>query len=270
MMSIAGKKFYVSVDLEGVACVVGNYGQGLGDGKNYAQGSREAAAAAKALFDCGAAAVTVWDCHGTGVNLDYSLFDKRCTFTLGAGSRLRFPGIEEGYDGILFLGYHAYDAPAATLAHVYFSYIGQDLFTDLNELTQETLSGQIDAAVAGKRGVPVLFVAADDVCVGQAKETFPWAETVVTKKALAWNSCISKHPQTACDEIYAGVQAACERLPEMRPFTIPEPFDYEIRYKRIEYAQGCSYRTPDGALFERTDAYTRRGTLASVEQIFES
>ena len=56
----------------------------------------------------------------------------------------------------------------------------------------------------------------------------------------------------------------------MRPFTIPEPFDYEIRYKRIEYAQGCSYRTPDGALFERTDAYTRRGTLASVEQIFES
>ena len=129
---------------------------------------------------------------------------------------------------------------------------------------------QIDAAVAGKRGVPVLFVAADDVCVGQAKETFPWAETVVTKKALAWNSCISKHPQTACDEIYAGVQAACERLQEMRPFTIPEPFAYEIRYKRIEYAQGCSYRTPDGALFERTDAYTRRGTLASVEQIFES
>ena len=55
MMSIAGKKFYVSVDLEGVACVVGNYGQGLGDGRNYAfacaQGSREAAAAAKALFD---------------------------------------------------------------------------------------------------------------------------------------------------------------------------------------------------------------------------
>ena len=35
-MNVAGKKFYVSVDLEGMACVVGNYGQGLGDGKNYA------------------------------------------------------------------------------------------------------------------------------------------------------------------------------------------------------------------------------------------
>ena len=198
--------------------------------------------------------------------MDYSLFDKRCTFTLGAGSRLRFPGIEEGYDGILFLGYHAYDAPAATLAHVYSSTTFQGQWINGKPVGEL----QIDAAVAGKRGVPVLFVAADDVCVGQAKETVPWAETVVTKKALAWNSCISKHPQTACDEIYAGVQAACERLPEMRPFTIPEPFDYEIRYKRIEYAQGCSYRTPDGALFERTDAYTRRGTLASVEQIFES
>ena len=30
----------------------------------------------------------------------------------------------------------------------FLSYIGQDLFTDLNELTQETLNGQIDAAVA--------------------------------------------------------------------------------------------------------------------------
>ena len=63
MMSIAGKKFYVSVDLEGVACVVGNYGQGLGDGKNYAfacaQGSREAAAAAKALRRR--------RCHGLGL-----------------------------------------------------------------------------------------------------------------------------------------------------------------------------------------------------------
>ena len=105
-MNVAGKKFYVSVDLEGMACVVGNYGQGLGDGKNYAfacaQGSREAAAAAGALLDCGAAGVTVWDCHGTGVNLDYNLFDKRCEFMLGAGSRLRFPGIEEGYAGVFF------------------------------------------------------------------------------------------------------------------------------------------------------------------------
>ena len=66
------------------------------------------------------------------------------------------------------------------------------------------------------------------------------------------------------------MKAACARLSEMRPFTIPEPFSYEIRYKRIEYAQGCSYRCPDGTLFERTDAYTRRGTLARIEQIFEA
>lgn len=68
----------------------------------------------------GAAGVTVWDCHGTGVNLDYNLFDKRCEFMLGAGSRLRFPGIEEGYAGVLFLGYHAYDAPGRyTCARVF-------------------------------------------------------------------------------------------------------------------------------------------------------
>ena len=162
-MNVAGKKFYVSVDLEGMACVVGNYGQGLGDGKNYAfacaQGSREAAAAAGALLDCGAAGVTVWDCHGTGVNLDYNLFDKRCEFMLGAGSRLRFPGIEEGYAGVLFLGYHAYDAPAATLAHVYSSTTFQGQWIDGKPVGEL----QIDAAVAGKHGC-LLYTsdAADD------------------------------------------------------------------------------------------------------------
>ncbi|PWM26200.1 MAG: peptidase M55, partial [Clostridiales bacterium] len=82
-MSSGEKRFYISVDLEGVACAVGSYGQGLSEGtKNYsaacAQGSREAAAAARALFDHGAADVVVWDGHGTGVNLDYSVFDRRC------------------------------------------------------------------------------------------------------------------------------------------------------------------------------------------------
>ena len=91
----------------------------------------------------------------------------------------------------------------------------------------------------------------------------------MTKKALAWNSCISIHPDAACDLIYDRVSAACIRLGDMRPFVIPEPFEYELRYKRIEYAQGCAYRNPDNTPFERVDAYTRRGTLERLEDIFE-
>lgn len=262
-------KYCIAVDLEGVACAVGSNGQGLAEGtKNYPfaalQATREANAAARALFETGAREVIVWDNHGTGVNLDYDMLDKRVRIAMGAGSRTRFPGVDESFDGVLFIGYHAYDAPKAVLAHVYSS----------SAFASHLINGkpvgelQIDAAIAGKRGVKTIFVSADDVCVAQAKATFPWAETVVTKQALAWNSCISKHPEAVCEEIRTSVAEAVKRIDSMRAYTIETPFELTVSYKRIEYAQGCGFRNPDGSLFGTVDAYTRRGTLEDIEQYF--
>ncbi len=264
------KKYYISVDLEGVACVVGTYGQGLMAGTpNYPfaclQGTREANAAAAALFDSGAEEVYVWDCHCTGINLDYDKLDKRCKIVMGAGSRKRFPDIDEDFAGVVFIGYHAYDTPDATLAHVYSSATFQ--YQRINGKDAGEL--QIDAAIAGKHGVPPIFVAGDNICVAQAQESFKGVVTVETKKALAWNSCISKHPLLCCEEIYAGVKKAAENAVNIPPYVIPEPFEYEVRYKRIEGAQGCTYRDIQNRLFERVDAYTRRGIIQSPELIFE-
>ena len=263
-------KFCISVDLEGLACVVGNYGQGLADGtKNYSfaaqQGTREAAAAAEALFDNGADEVLVWDCHGTGLNLDYNAFDKRCRFIIGAGSRKRFPGVDSSYDGIVFIGYHAYDTASATLSHVYSS----STFTKHEINGREVGELQIDAAIAGKMGVKTIFVSSDDICVGQAKESFPWINTVITKQSLAWNSCISKHPDLVCEEIYNSVADAVKNLDKMKAYTLSEPLTLTVRYKRIEYAQGCNLRNPDNTKFETVDAYTRKGVLNEIEHYFE-
>lgn len=72
-------RFFIGVDCEGVACVVGEPQKGLKDSINYPfaarQATLEADAAARALFDCGAKEVIVWDNHGNGVNLDYDLLD---------------------------------------------------------------------------------------------------------------------------------------------------------------------------------------------------
>ena len=92
-------KFYIAVDCEGPACVVGEPGKGLGSGENYRfaclQATREANAAARALFDAGAQEVVVWDAHGTGVNLQYDLLDPRCRILLGSGHRGRFAGMDK-------------------------------------------------------------------------------------------------------------------------------------------------------------------------------
>ena len=104
-------KFYIAVDCEGPACVVGEPGKGLGSGENYRfaclQATREANAAARALFDAGAQEVVVWDAHGTGVNLQYDLLDPRCRILLGSGHRGRFAGMDKSYTAVLFIGYHA-------------------------------------------------------------------------------------------------------------------------------------------------------------------
>lgn len=263
-------KYCISVDLEGVACAVGAYGSGMSENcPNYQfaalQGTREADSAAKALFDCGADEVFVWDCHGSGVNLRYDLLDKRCRIIMGAGSRKRFPGVDGSFDGVLFVGYHAYDAPGATLSHVYSS----------ATYTRTRIDGRdvgelfVDAAIAGKRGVKTIFVSSDDICVAQAQEIFPWAKTVVTKQSLAWNSCISKHPAAVCEEIYESVRSAVSQLDQMKPFVITEPFELSVSFKRIEYAQGCSLRNPDNTPFEIVDAYTRKGVLADIEHYFQ-
>ncbi|MBR5859223.1 MAG: M55 family metallopeptidase, partial [Clostridia bacterium] len=120
-----------------------------------------------------------------------------------------------------------------------------------------------------KRGIKTIFVSSDDVCVAQARESFPWVKTVVTKKSLAWNSCISKHPEAVCDEIYKAVTEAVADIDSMSAYTIPEPLELTVQYKRIEYAQGCNLRNPDNTKFEFVDAYTRKGVLNDIEHYFE-
>lgn len=265
---VKNKKFYISVDLEGVAGVVGNYGEGLGNGKNYnfavEQAEREACSVAKALLDCGAAEVWIWDCHGTGVNLNYRAFPRGCKFVLGNGTRTRFPGIDESFGGILLIGYHAFDTQNATLAHVYSSATYQYMKINNNYVGE----ADIDAYFAARKGVPLIFAASDNICINQIKKVHPECFTVVTKTALAWNACISNHPDEVTEEIYNTVVKCLSEVERIKPITLREPFEYEVRFKRIEYAQGCQYRNPDGSLFESVDAYTRRGILTNIDQLF--
>ncbi len=262
-----GGKFYISVDLEGLACVIGEYGKGLGfDTPGYAfargEATEEVNAAVRALYDAGASEVWVWDSHGKGYNLLYEKLDPRTKIVMGAGSKKRFPFIESGFDGVLFIGYHAYDTPNAVLAHVYSSATYQSMH--INGLPVG--EAQIDGAIAGKYGAPVIFLSSDDNCVAQAKASFPGVATVVTKRSLAWNSCVSEHPSKVREDIYNTVLAAASN-PLPAPFTFGTPFEYEVRFKRIEYAESCSLISCDNTPFGRVDAYTVKGTLADPEDI---
>src|SRR4051794_40541193 len=189
-------KYIVSVDAEGLACVVGTPGGTLNDHKeNYAfackQGAREADAAARALFDLGATEVVIIDAHGSGVNYNYDLIDKRCDIQVGSGAATRLPAVTEGSAGLLLVGYHAMDNTAdAVIAHSYSSMTYQSM--KINGIEMGEI--ELDSAFVGLRGVPTIFIASDDKGCAEAKKFLPWIETVQTKQSLGYNMAISKHP----------------------------------------------------------------------------
>ena len=263
-------RFYVAVDLEGTACTVGLPGQFLTPpNPNYyqaaRQATREADAAARALFDEGADEVVVWDNHGSGVNLDYDLLDARCKIALGSGWQHRWPLLDESWDGVLMIGYHPMDnTPDAVLSHTYSSATYQ--YYKINGVQVGEM--QIDAAMAGRMGVPVLFVSSDDKGAAQARESFPWAETVSTKRSLSYHGAVSLHPARACEEIYSAVRRAAGRRQEMRPFTFASPLEVEIRFKKIPDAKSAPLYDRNRRPFAQPDAYTRVGQLDDIADLF--
>lgn len=259
-------KFVVAVDCEGVACAVGSPGGALNASRDLEfaklQATHEADAAARGLFDAGAEQVIVWDNHNGSLNLHYDLLDERCDIALGVNFEHRFPGMDGSFSGVAFIGYHAMDNTVDGVICHSFSSAGYQ-YMKVNG--QEVGEMAIDGAVAGERGVPVIFTASDDKGTAEARRFFPGIETVTTKQALGWNAAVSKHPKRAVREIYESIQKAAVRLDAFEPFTFGSPLEYEIRFKRIEAAQAASRGFRRG---ERVDPYTVRYRLESIQDYF--
>ena len=259
-------KFMIGVDCEGPACVVGAPGGTLNNSRNYEfarrQATREADAAARALFDAGAQRVIVWDNHGGSLHLHYDDLDERCDILLGVGAEHRWSGLDDSFSGILFIGYHPMDNTAdGVIAHTMSSTGYQWMKVNGVEVGEMA----IDAALAGALGVPAIFTASDHLAAAEARRFMPWIETVTTKQALGWNMALSKHPRRAVREIYEGVRRAVDRIGEMQPFTFEKPITLEIRFKRIEAAQGAA-RGHSG--WTRVDPYAVERRMDSLDEYF--
>ena len=104
-------KVYISVDMEGVAGAV--TGDQLGPtGFEYARFrefmTREALAAVHAAKEAGATEILVSDSHGNGENLLIELFPPDVRIIRSWPRHLSMmAGIDESFDAVIFIGYHA-------------------------------------------------------------------------------------------------------------------------------------------------------------------
>lgn len=172
------------------------------------------------------ATVDVWDGHGSGGLRESDLDGGRY---LGDG-RPYFHLAEEGdgYDAVSFVGQHAMaGTPDAPLCHTYSS-----LAVDYYKLNG-TFVGEFAcrALLAGRQGVPTVFLAGDDKATLEAQQFVPGIETVATKYGTGRESARHRESEEVADAIRCGAARAVERVDSIPPYTgIEPPYTLEVRY----------------------------------------
>ncbi len=222
-------RIFISVDMEGIGGV-GTGEMASSSGKDYATARRfmtdEVNAVVAAILRRGPAEIVVNDSHGDHQNVLHGDLDPRVTYVQGSMKPYGMvETLDSTFDAALFLGYHARaGTPDAFLAHTG-SGIVKGLW--LNDL--EAGEGEMNAAFAGERGVPVILAAGDDAFVREFGRTVV-AEFVVTKTAITPQSASLKHPQTVRDELARAVDRALASLPNARPLRLTTPVRVRMRF----------------------------------------
>jgi D-amino peptidase len=226
-----GPKVLISVDMEGIAGLV-HPEETSRSGPDYGYFRRlmseEANAAVLGAYDAGASEVVVRDSHGSARNILPDLLDPRARLIRdwSGGPLDMVEGIDEGFDALVFIGYHARAGTAdAVIDHTMSGNV-----TDFAINGVSLPEAGINALIAGLYGVPVVFVAGDQAICDQVTELFGNVATVAVKKGIGAASD-GLHPEEARARIRDGVAEAVRNPSHYHPYTMTPPYTLVLKLK---------------------------------------
>jgi D-amino peptidase len=262
--SEGGLKIYVSVDMEGIAGVV--TGAQLGpEGFEYQRFrqfmTQEVNTVIDAAYEGGAREVLVSDSHGNGQNI---LIDQLPPEVQVIRSWPRplgmMEGIDESFHGVILLGYHSSTTnPKGGRAHT----ISSSRLSDIRMNETSMSEAQMNAAVAGHFGVPVIMISGDDACVQETRAALGDIEGAVVKWPLSYESARTLTPEAARGKISSSVTAAMARIEEFEPYVLETPVKVEVWFKWNRPSELLAYLP----IFERLGA---RGVRFTAEDMLEA
>jgi len=224
-------KVFISVDMEGISGVVhGDHTSS--SGLDYARARKwmteEANAAIDGALAAGATEILVNDSHGNMRNLLLEELRPQAQLITGSPKTLSMmEGIDNTFDAVVFVGYHAAAGTAkGVLDHTYSGRTVSNIWINGRPMNEAILN----AAIAGHYGVPVVFIAGDAAVVAQTKEVLGDIEGVAVKEGVARYAAKSLHPETVHKLIREGVQRGVERRKTMRLFKLEQPIRLEIEF----------------------------------------
>ena len=180
----AGRKVFISADMEGISGISGS-DQLSAAGSEYGRSRKMMAddvnAAIRGARAAGATTIVVNDSHGSMRNLRLEDLDPDVRLISHSFKRSgMMEGLDETFDAVIFIGYHAKAGNATGL----FAHTGSGVLRDVRVNGVSMGEGGLNATVAAWYGVPVVLVTGDDVAVKQVAEIATAAKTVAVKRAI--------------------------------------------------------------------------------------
>jgi D-amino peptidase len=230
-------KFYLSCDMEGTAGVV-DWAQVNPSSSEFSEirsrFTKDVAAAAKALLDFGAKKVVISDAHATMRCLKLEDLPSGCEVVQGFIRELSMvSSIEQGFDGAMFLGYHARRGTRnAIMDHSYSS----------STIREVKINGEpmgefgINALLAGHFAVPVIMVTGDQAACKEARQLVPDIEAVITKRAESRYAALSRLPEDVREEISLKAVRAAEKAGSIKPLRPKKINRLDLELTSTEFA----------------------------------
>lgn len=260
-------RVYVSIDAEGLPGIV-SISQIAEGGRHFNElrkiMTRIAVACIDALRKEGVESVWISDSHGSMLNIDYAEIPRGVVLIRGSLRPVAMiTGIDQGFDGAIFVGYHS---AAGVAKSVMDHTVSGRAFHEIRVCGRRASEFYVNALVAGQYGVPVILVAGDDKLREDVAEATPWAVYIEMKRSITRFAAVSPALDDVIDSLRDGIAKAVENLRRgaCRPLKPPKtPLDLEIVFRRSEYADAVEM-VPG---FERVDAYTVRTRAASPTEL---
>jgi D-amino peptidase len=260
-------KILIAADMEGITGVT-NWDQVDPHHAEYPRFRRlmtsDVNAAVRGVCAAGVNDILVTDGHERGTNILVEELDPCAHLVCGDYAPLAMvQGIDQGIDGVIFIGYHARaGSQNAILDHTWSSRRVANLWLNDYLVGEYGLNG----AVAGHFNAPVLMLTGDQTTCAQATELLGPIETVVVKTALSRMAAVCLPPQVTEELIESTATQAVKRLQSRdspKPFVVSTPVHVTIDFTSSEQADQAALLPGSKRLDGRRLSFTAEDMLAA-------
>jgi len=235
-------KVYISFDLEGATGVTNKFDLDERSPRfalSQRLGTGDVNAAVEGAIDAGAKDIYIYDGHGTERN--NLLFEHIHPKAKLIRTRLETPGynmpaIDNSFDAVFFVGWHAKPSKPGILSHCYHP----DVFLEWRVNGKTVGEPEFSAAYAGMLDIPVVLFTGDDCSCIEVKKWNPECECIVTKYAIDREGGVCLSKEMSWEKIRAGAKKALLNRENVNPFKFKMPIHVEADTLFDHHANACA------------------------------